>query len=80
MICYEALHGSFFLFFQNLLKSYLPDDPSNAPFTFLNFNLCPIEMHLTSNSVFFIRGSASTVSKDGVIEVLKTVYGPRDSN
>ncbi|WP_440955903.1 metal-sulfur cluster assembly factor [Methanosarcina sp. Mfa9] len=32
-------------------------------------------MHLTSNSVFFIRGSASTVSKDEVIEVLKTVYG-----
>ncbi len=33
------------------------------------------EMHLTFNSVFFIGGSATTVNKDEVIEVLKTVYG-----
>jgi len=32
-------------------------------------------MHLTFNSVFFIGGSAITVSKDEIIEVLKTVYG-----
>ncbi|AKB25378.1 PaaD-like protein (DUF59) involved in Fe-S cluster assembly [Methanosarcina sp. MTP4] len=32
-------------------------------------------MHLTFNSVFFIGGSAITVSKDEIIEVLKNVYG-----
>ncbi len=31
-------------------------------------------MYLTFNSVFFIGGSATTVNKDEVIEVLKTVY------
>ena len=32
-------------------------------------------MHLTSGTVFFIWGNATAVSKDDVIEVLKTVYG-----